>query len=156
MKKVNPANLFINRNILDIRIMHTLAGFCLGAAICFLHVLVDNYLFRQEFSFHIALLDFFMYTLLCSGTGWWIGGRKQLTILESNKLKSIMEVIPSGVTIRDLQYNLIYYNKLVSNLFGNCVGNKCYVVFEGRESVCENCPVELCLADGKNHTLQNG
>ncbi len=69
------------------------------------------------------------------------------------KLNSVLDHLPSGVTIRDREYNLLYHNHLVTNLFGNSVGKKCYKIFEGRETVCEGCPVELAKNDGGSHSL---
>ena len=69
------------------------------------------------------------------------------------KLTSILDHIESGITIRDHEYNILYHNHLVSGTFGNCVGKKCHKVFEGRDEVCEGCPVELVKKDGGSHTL---
>jgi len=73
-------------------------------------------------------------------------------INEKSKLNTILETMESGVTIRDPDYNLLYHNNLVTNLWGDCVGKKCYEVFDGRDNVCDNCPVELAFKDGKSHT----
>ena len=71
---------------------------------------------------------------------------------QKNKLESIMGAIPCGMTIRDLDYNLIYQNDEITSLFGNCIGEKCHRVFQGIDEVCAGCPVELAFRDGKPHT----
>jgi len=73
-------------------------------------------------------------------------------LLEQNKLSSIMEVIGTGVTVRNRDYVLIYQNNYVTNLFGNHVGEKCYRVFQNLDEVCPGCPVEKSFEDGKPHT----
>jgi two-component system, cell cycle sensor histidine kinase and response regulator CckA len=71
---------------------------------------------------------------------------------EKNKLDSIIGAMPSGLTIRDRDYNLIYQSPLTLRLFDNRIGEKCYQVFQHRETICEYCPVELAFQDGKPHT----
>ncbi len=71
---------------------------------------------------------------------------------ERNKLQSILGAMQSGVTIRDLDYTLTYQNELITKLYGDRTGEKCYRVFEGKEQVCKSCPVELAFKDGQSHT----
>ncbi len=70
---------------------------------------------------------------------------------ERNKLASIIEAMPSGLTIRDPDYNLTYQSPQIIEAFGNHLGKKCYRAFMNRETVCEACPVELSFQDGKTH-----
>jgi len=70
---------------------------------------------------------------------------------EKNRLQSILEVMESGVTIRDLDYTLTYQNEYVTKFMGDHVGEKCYTAYEGKSRVCEGCPVELAYRDGKSH-----
>jgi PAS domain S-box-containing protein len=72
---------------------------------------------------------------------------------EKNKLDSIIAAMTSGLTIRDNEYRLIYQSPLTLGIFGNRVGEKCYKVFQDRETICDHCPVELALQDGKSHTI---
>ncbi len=71
---------------------------------------------------------------------------------ERNKFKSILKAIENAVTIRDLDYNLTYHNHVVTNVFGNSLGKKCYRVFHGLDTICSGCPVKLAYRDGKSHT----
>jgi PAS domain S-box-containing protein len=77
---------------------------------------------------------------------------------EHNKLLSLlslMEVMEYTVTIQDKEYNIIYQNersRIASG--GDCVGKKCYRAYEGREKVCDGCPVEQAFKDGKSHTSE--
>ncbi len=70
---------------------------------------------------------------------------------QKNIFESIMGAMTSGLTIRDLDYKLTYQNDVVRDLFGNCIGEKCYRAFEGNDEICDDCPVELALKDGKSH-----
>lgn len=71
---------------------------------------------------------------------------------EKNKLASLLDAMQSGLTIRDREYTIIYQNDLVTKIYGDHRGEKCYRVFEGRDEICEGCPVELAFRDGKSHT----
>lgn len=73
-------------------------------------------------------------------------------LFEKNKLQTIMNTMENGVTIRDLNYEIIYQNDFITNIFGNKIGEKCYKVFEGIDHICNGCPVELAFKDGKSHT----
>ena len=71
---------------------------------------------------------------------------------EKNKLQSIIDAMASGLTIQDSDYNIIYQNEILKKIFGERLGEKCYVVYEGKDSVCDECPVEMAYRDGKAHT----
>ncbi len=73
---------------------------------------------------------------------------------ERNKLQSIIDAMADGLTIQDGDYNIIYEGRLQRTIFGDHVGEKCYRVYEGRESICEGCPVEKAFKDGKSHTSE--
>jgi PAS domain S-box-containing protein len=73
---------------------------------------------------------------------------------EKNKLQSIIDAMASGLTIQDLDYNIIYQNELLKKTFGERLGEKCYRVYENRDSVCEGCPVGMVYKDGKAHTVK--
>ncbi len=73
---------------------------------------------------------------------------------EKNRLQSILEIMESGVTIRDLDYTVTYQNDYVTRFMGNRVGEKCYAAYEGKDRICDGCPVELAYKDGKSHTVE--
>ncbi len=72
---------------------------------------------------------------------------------EKNKLQAIVEAMEYGLTIQDRDYNIIYQNKVLKKTFGR-MGEKCYRVYEGKEKVCDECPVEMAYRDGKSHTSE--
>jgi hypothetical protein len=39
-------------------------------------------------------------------------------------------------------------------MMGDYRGEYCYKVYQGREEVCDGCPIALAFKDGKSHTVQ--
>jgi len=73
---------------------------------------------------------------------------------EKNKLQSLVDAMEDGLTIQNRDYNIIYQGRLQRTIFGDHLGEKCYRVYEGREKICEGCPVEKAFKDGKSHTAE--
>jgi len=73
---------------------------------------------------------------------------------EKNKLQSIISVMEYGLTIQDKDYNILYQSEPQRATFGDHLGEKCYRVYEGKEELCEGCPVEKAFRDGKSHTSE--
>jgi len=70
---------------------------------------------------------------------------------EKNKLQSVTDAMEYCLTIQDRDYNIIYQNEQSLKAFGKHPGEKCYRVYEGRDDICEGCPVEQAFKDGKSH-----
>jgi len=80
---------------------------------------------------------------------------KETLQAEKNKLKSLVDAMEDTVTIQDTEYNIIYQNepsRIASG--GDQRGEKCYRAYEGRETICEDCPVKKAFKDGKSHTSE--
>ncbi|MBN2312666.1 MAG: PAS domain S-box protein [Sedimentisphaerales bacterium] len=76
---------------------------------------------------------------------------------EKNKLRSIINAIDGMdgmLTIQDRDYNIIYQNSIAERVFNGGLGEKCYKIYEGKDKVCEGCPVEMAFRDGKSHTSE--
>jgi PAS domain S-box-containing protein len=78
--------------------------------------------------------------------GAWVDitERKQVEVAlqdEKNKLQSIIDAMEDGLTFQDKDYNIIFQNKVSSDLYGG-IGRKCYKVYENRDSICKGCPVK--------------
>jgi PAS domain S-box-containing protein len=74
---------------------------------------------------------------------------------ERNKLRSLVDAVEYTITIQDRDYNIIYQNepsRIASG--GDHLGEKCYRAYEGREKVCDGCPVKEAFKDGKSHTSE--
>ncbi len=70
---------------------------------------------------------------------------------EKNKFVAVINAMEDGLTIQDLDYNIIYQNEAIKNVFGVRLGEKCYSTYEGKNSICDACPVEMVYKDGKSH-----
>ena len=73
---------------------------------------------------------------------------------EKTKLDALINGVGIGLIIQDLNYVVIYENEIQQNSFGNHVGELCYKAYEGKDHICEDCPVKLSLQDGKIHTTE--
>jgi len=73
---------------------------------------------------------------------------------EKNKLQSLIDTMEDGLTIQDRDYNIIYQNEPLQEIFGNHVGEKCYRVYASKDTVCNGCPVAIAFRDGKSHTVE--
>jgi two-component system NtrC family sensor kinase len=74
---------------------------------------------------------------------------------EKSRLESLVDSLEYDLTIQDKDYNIIYQNepsRISSG--GNHVGKKCYQAYEGRDKICDGCPVEKAFKDGKSHTAE--
>jgi PAS domain S-box-containing protein len=73
---------------------------------------------------------------------------------EKNKLQAMIDAMEYGISIRDLDYNIIYQNEVLRNFFGDRLGEKCYQAYEGKDKICDGCPVEMAYKNGKSHTYE--
>jgi PAS domain S-box-containing protein len=73
---------------------------------------------------------------------------------EKNKLQSVVDAMEYGLTIQDRDYNIIYQSTLQRKIWGDRLGEKCYRVYEGKEKICEGCPIKKAFRDGKSHTVE--
>jgi two-component system NtrC family sensor kinase len=73
---------------------------------------------------------------------------------ERNKLQSLIDAMSDAFNMIDTDYNVIYQNKLAKKLFGDRIGEKCYLAFEGNKNVCDGCPVKEAFKYGESHTAE--
>jgi PAS domain S-box-containing protein len=73
---------------------------------------------------------------------------------EKNKLQSVISAMEDGLTVQDKGFNIIYQSQPLIENYGDRLGEKCYRVYEGRDTVCDNCPVKKAFNDGKSHTTE--
>ena len=73
---------------------------------------------------------------------------------EKNKTKEIIEAIGDGIIIQDTDYKIVYQNQIQNEIYGNRAGEYCYKAYEGKNTICEDCPIELSFKDGKIHKTQ--
>ncbi|VVB94784.1 Chemotaxis protein CheY [uncultured archaeon] len=73
---------------------------------------------------------------------------------EKNKTKAVIEAIGDGIILQDTDFKITYQNQIQNDLYGNHVGEYCYKVYEGRDTICDDCPIELSFNDGKIHRVE--
>jgi diguanylate cyclase (GGDEF)-like protein len=70
---------------------------------------------------------------------------------ERNRFKTVLESLSDGITIKDLDFRVLYQNKSMIKIFGHRLGTACYESF-GLNGPCEDCPTVLALQDGMSHS----
>jgi len=70
---------------------------------------------------------------------------------EKNKSEAIIAGLGDGIIIQDTEYKLLYQNQIQKELYGDRTGELCYRTYEGRDKICDDCPVERTFRDGKIH-----
>jgi signal transduction histidine kinase len=73
---------------------------------------------------------------------------------EKAKTDAVIAAIGDGLMILDDEFRIVYQNEVARNLIRAHAGEVCYKAYEGRDSVCENCPVELTFSDGLVHRAE--
>ena len=72
--------------------------------------------------------------------------RVEEELRESEKrLFAALDSINALVVIEDKDYNILFENKALREVFGGRVGSKCYESYIGRDSPCPVCPVKEIL-----------
>ncbi|NVL91041.1 MAG: PAS domain S-box protein [Desulfobacterales bacterium] len=71
------------------------------------------------------------------------------------KLAGIIDSVTDHMVMVDEEFNIVWANDFAKEVFGpNLVGKKCYIVYHGRDEVCEPCIVKQCFEDGKVHEFE--
>jgi len=93
-----------------------------------------------------------------SGEKFFTAGEEHMSreslLMEKRKLEAIIACIGDGLSIQDRDYRIVFQNHYNQRHFGDAVGRYCYQVYDGRDSVCEGCPIALCFQDGGVHTAE--
>ena len=63
----------------------------------------------------------------------------------------LFDLVPSAVSIVDRDFTIRRVNAAFRRLFGDRVGESCYVVLKGRPQKCGSCPMARSFADGRVH-----
>ena len=72
---------------------------------------------------------------------------------DRNTLQSVIDAMEYGISILDTDFNILYQSTPLAQVSGYHLGEKCYQAYEGRDTVCDDCPVEKAFKDGQSHTL---
>jgi len=80
-----------------------------------------------------------------------IAAVKQQLYNEREKFRTVVESMGEGITVKDLDYRILYPNRAMSELFGDWTGSACYEIF-GYTTPCQACPTVETIKDGQPHT----
>ncbi len=70
------------------------------------------------------------------------------------KSDQIISSVGDGVTVHDQDFRIIYQNRTMKSIFGDCVGKLCYEAYKQARDVCPACPVAACFSSGEVHTVE--
>jgi two-component system NtrC family sensor kinase len=82
--------------------------------------------------------------------------RVEITLLEEkNKTEAIIAGIGDGISIQDLNFRVLYQNRVHQGFIGEHTGKLCYEAYEHRDAVCGHCPVARAFRDGGIHMVES-
>ncbi len=73
---------------------------------------------------------------------------------EQFKTEAFFEAMGDNVVVQDIDYKVIFQNRINKEKFGDCTGEYCFEVYEGKDDICESCPVEMTFRDGMVHRTE--
>jgi len=69
----------------------------------------------------------------------------------------LFERVPCYVAVIDRSQNIVRFNQLARQTFGDPEGRPCYQVFKGNDTVCPDCPTMMTFNDHRSHSaMQHG
>jgi PAS domain S-box-containing protein len=81
-----------------------------------------------------------------------MGTNYKKQIIEELVEKGVFDVLGDAVSIQDTQYKILYQNAAAKKMIDDHKGEFCYKAYEGRDDICEHCPLTLSFKDGEVHT----
>lgn len=73
---------------------------------------------------------------------------------ERDKFQGMLAAIGEGVCIVRRDFVIEYQNNILTEQFGEAIGEKCYAAYMGFERPCKLCPVHKALETGKTQHLE--
>jgi histidine kinase len=73
---------------------------------------------------------------------------------KEEQFKNLFDNVPCYLTVVDRNFRVAFYNKMFAEDFGDSWGKHCFETYKGRDSKCENCPVETTFLDGEPHSSE--
>ena len=70
---------------------------------------------------------------------------------QKDEYQNLFESVPCLITIQDINYKLLNYNRQFVEMFNPKPGDFCYRAYKGFKKKCEVCPVEDTFKDGQPH-----
>ena len=72
---------------------------------------------------------------------------------EKAKLDSILASMSEGLSIQNLEFQVLLQNAAHRALFGDSIGKYCYEAYNHNTTICPDCPIKRAYEDGATHTL---
>lgn len=76
---------------------------------------------------------------------------------ERDMLQSLMDGLSRteiGVDVVDVNYRILYQNRLLAGRFGDCTGKLCYEEYMERRTPCDLCPMKMAIRSGKMESME--
>jgi PAS domain S-box-containing protein len=68
--------------------------------------------------------------------------------------ETVIAAMGDAMSIQDRQYKVLYQNQAHVDLIGSHAGEYCYRAYQGRDLVCDGCPLSMSFDDGMSHTAE--
>ncbi|MBI5556490.1 MAG: PAS domain-containing protein [Deltaproteobacteria bacterium] len=79
---------------------------------------------------------------------------KEQTEAERSKTETVIASIGAGLTIQGRDFRILYQNAICQKMAGSHLGEECFKAYEGRDRVCDGCPLVQAFDDGLIHTVE--
>jgi len=70
---------------------------------------------------------------------------------QRHRYQNLFDQVPCTITVQNLDYQLLEFNKEFSKKFNPDYGDFCYSAYKKLDKKCNNCPVERTFMDGRSH-----
>lgn len=74
---------------------------------------------------------------------------------KEEQFRHLFQNVPCYLTVVDKYFRIAFYNNQFAEEFGDSWGKYCFKIYKGRESKCDNCPVEKTFSDGQSHSSED-
>ncbi len=72
---------------------------------------------------------------------------------ERAKSDAILASLGDGVSMQSRDFKVLFQNDAHKGMVGEHLGEFCFKAYEGKDAVCDGCPVEKTFDDGEVHTV---
>lgn len=84
-------------------------------------------------------------------------GSDKVAFMDNFAFTELLDLMTDGITVQDLDFNIIYQNRTMQDAFGGHLGEKCYAVYERRDKICEECGLQKAFQTREaNMVLRTG
>jgi PAS domain S-box-containing protein len=73
---------------------------------------------------------------------------------EKARYEAMVLAIGDGVSVQDPEYRVIYQNRILKEMIADHKGKHCFIAYEGKTEICDDCPLREAFADGEIHRAE--